>query len=149
MTAYPIPSASEISLHGPPDRRIALMKSTELDTYLYTRVNLFQVDSVKRNEVFSCVVRGIAGSNSKTIRTNVFGKYWKNSLHSTAIFTRHLLIHPFGMQIFWLYCLSINTSSIIKDSVSEEYTLTCFVWFVCQLELCLCLTTPVWLLLLL
>ncbi|KAK3091539.1 hypothetical protein FSP39_020606 [Pinctada imbricata] len=72
VTAYPTPMASEISLHGPPDRRIALLKSKELAPYLYTRVNLFRVDSVKQNEMFTCVVRGIAGTNSQTIRTNVY-----------------------------------------------------------------------------
>ncbi|CAC5399545.1 PTPRM [Mytilus coruscus] len=70
VSAFPVPAESEIRLMGPAGRRIALIESTELGTD--TRINLFQVDFVNKDDTFTCVVRSVSGQASRTVATNVY-----------------------------------------------------------------------------
>lgn len=72
VSAFPVPAESEIRLMGPAGRRIAMIESTELGTD--TRINLFQVDFVNKDDTFTCVVRSVSGQASRTVATNVYGK---------------------------------------------------------------------------
>ncbi|XP_052095461.1 receptor-type tyrosine-protein phosphatase mu-like isoform X2 [Mytilus californianus] len=70
VSAFPVPAESEIRLMGPAGRRIAMIESTELGTD--TRINLFQVDFVNKDDTFTCVVRSVSGQASRTVATNVY-----------------------------------------------------------------------------
>jgi len=74
VAAFPIPAESEIRLMGPSGRRIALIESSELGTPHDTRINLFQVDFVNKDDTFTCVVRSVSGQASRTVATNVYGR---------------------------------------------------------------------------
>ncbi|CAG2219431.1 PTPRK [Mytilus edulis] len=65
VSAFPVPAESEIRLMGPAGRRIAMIESTELGTD--TRINLFQVDFVNKDDTFTCVVRSVSGQASRTV----------------------------------------------------------------------------------
>jgi hypothetical protein len=74
VAAFPIPTESEIRLMGPSGRRIALIESSELGAPHATRINLFQVDFVNKDDTFTCVVRSVSGQASRTVATNVYGR---------------------------------------------------------------------------
>jgi hypothetical protein len=74
VAAFPIPIESEIRLMGPSGRRIALIESSELGAPHATRINLFQVDFVNKDDTFTCVVRSVSGQASRTVATNVYGR---------------------------------------------------------------------------
>nr|XP_011451000.2 receptor-type tyrosine-protein phosphatase kappa isoform X5 [Crassostrea gigas] len=73
VTAFPTPKPEEILLEGfPADRKVERLQSKELNPYLYTRYNVWKVDSVKAEEMVTCTARGQAGTKSQTIKANVY-----------------------------------------------------------------------------
>lgn len=76
VTAFPTPKPEEILLEGfPADRKVERLQSKELNPYLYTRYNVWKVDSVKAEEMVTCTARGQAGTKSQTIKANVYRVY--------------------------------------------------------------------------
>ncbi|XP_062618537.1 receptor-type tyrosine-protein phosphatase kappa-like isoform X1 [Saccostrea cucullata] len=73
VTAYPTPGKDEIRLEGiSSDRKVERLQSKELNPYLYTRFNVWKVDSVKEEETVTCAVSGKAGTKTRTIKANVY-----------------------------------------------------------------------------
>lgn len=76
VTAFPTPKPEEILLAGfPADRKVERLQSKEMNPYLYTRYNMWKVDSVKAEETVTCTVTGQAGTKSQTIKANVYRVY--------------------------------------------------------------------------
>jgi len=73
VTAYPPPTQDDIQLRGPPGRRITRTKTGELEIYMYTRFNVYDVEYVAPGERFTCISQSMAGKISKTITAAVYG----------------------------------------------------------------------------
>ncbi|XP_022315950.2 receptor-type tyrosine-protein phosphatase kappa-like isoform X3 [Crassostrea virginica] len=73
VTAFPTPTPEEILLEGiPSNRKVERLQSKEMNPYLYTRYNIWKVESVKEEESVTCTVKGRAGTKSQTVKANVY-----------------------------------------------------------------------------
>lgn len=76
VTAFPTPTPEEILLEGiPSNRKVERLQSKEMNPYLYTRYNIWKVESVKEEESVTCTVKGRAGTKSQTVKANVYRVY--------------------------------------------------------------------------
>ena len=76
VTAFPTPTPEEIRLEGiPSNRKVERLQSKEMNPYLYTRYNIWKVESVKEEESVTCTVKGRAGTKSQTVKANVYRVY--------------------------------------------------------------------------
>nr|XP_022316326.1 receptor-type tyrosine-protein phosphatase kappa-like isoform X3 [Crassostrea virginica] len=73
VTAFPTPTPEEILLEGiPSNRKVERLQSKEMNPYLYTRYNIWKMESVKEEESVTCTVKGRAGTKSQTVKANVY-----------------------------------------------------------------------------
>ncbi|CAL1529511.1 unnamed protein product [Lymnaea stagnalis] len=72
IAAYPTPTQHEIRLTGPEGKRITVVSSKTLDTYLYTRTNIFFVNYVMSSERYNCSIQSAAGSTSMSLVARVY-----------------------------------------------------------------------------
>ncbi|XP_014783728.1 receptor-type tyrosine-protein phosphatase T isoform X3 [Octopus bimaculoides] len=72
ISAFPTPRRNDITLRSSVKKQITLSESHELKTFKNSRANIFKVNSVAKNEKYTCYMDGESGKTSLTIPVDLY-----------------------------------------------------------------------------